>query len=145
MTPEQQRLKIAEIHGVKVYCKNECYYFEVPFHNPSVLGHYDKKPKLSDLINYLPDYLNSLDAMHEVIMCLSFDNQRNFGQELHFVLIEAMRKNGFEAPLPQGRAASSNKQKTVRRFLLDSAVGVFSPQTSINICIVRERDSLKIT
>ena len=36
-------------------------------------------------------------------------------------------------PPPQGRAASSNKQKTVRRFLLDSAVGVFSPQTSIKI------------
>ena len=34
-------------------------------------------------------------------------------------------------PPPQWRAASSNKQKTVRRFLLDSAVGVFSPQTSI--------------
>jgi hypothetical protein len=59
MTPEQQRIAIAEAYGF-----SECKLIQMPSHS-------DWSGKLSGRHTWVPDYLNDLNAMHEAEKVLS--------------------------------------------------------------------------
>ncbi len=67
MTPEEQRIKIAEVCGWKPYG----YRYELNWHEGWING--------AKVVDVLPDYIADLNAMHGAEMfCITIDDNRTF-------------------------------------------------------------------
>ena len=75
MTPDERRIKIAEL----------CGWTEIKSTNGVIIG-IDPDPIERDYRNRIPDYLNDLNAIHEIVTPLTFSQELGFELELDDIL-----------------------------------------------------------
>lgn len=83
MKPEAQRLAISEACGWRFEKTDSDWY--LPARGEQVSEY------------HLPDYLNDLNAMHEVELAMSADDKRMFGMELSVIVVDSMTANGWKS------------------------------------------------
>ena len=94
MTPEAQRVAIAKACGWKNLQKEQYYWMGTP-------------PDGSDLrVTYkrhtLPNYLNDLNAMHEAVMGLDFEQRAKFRLNLQFLVAPETKPSRVTSPKLMG-------------------------------------------
>ena len=97
MTPEQQRIAIAEFCGWTNICLQPLWVSDIEDEFPPVLcGTHPSKGRPEGIpkrFGPLPDYLNDLNAMHDAWLTLSLSEKEQFESELYSIVIGGAEYN----------------------------------------------------
>lgn len=124
MTPEQQRIAVAEACGWAVVPRHSSSVLLTPSGNE--LWHYDSGGssygpcrswedalrKGSHFARHIPDYLNNLNAVHEAVSRLSHKDLLVFGDVLNQV-VNAFHDDYYCGMVPGGAATSFSEAFTI--------------------------------
>ena len=103
MTPEQQRIAIAEA----------CGWYDLVKQDVSLFGKHEPESQKTFELD-VPDYLNDLNAMHEAEKVLPIDRQYEYGEKLRVISGNVGPKGGHFTPNGFGCYALAHLSATQR-------------------------------